>query len=111
MCPRLRNSLVSKSISSNDLSPLLDLDSIIQPQLPDDIGGLLEEFQGTVHRGRSNNLNSSFQEAPREVDFEQLEIGVHSSEMEYGEMDDGYESSPSFIIPKRVYILELPSDR
>ena len=39
----------------------------------------------------------------REVDFEQLGIGVDSSEIDYG---DGI--SPSFIIPKRIYILELP---
>ena len=86
ICPRLRNSLVSNSISPDDLPPLLDMTTTIHPRLPDDLNGLLEEAQG-------------------EVDFEQLGIGIDSREMDYG-----YENSPRFIIPKRVYILELPGD-
>ena len=106
ICPRLRNSLVSNSISSDDLSPLLDMDSTMHPRLPDDLGGLLKETQREFDARLSDNLDSSSEGVQREVDFEQLGIGVDSRDMDYER-----QTSPSFIIPKRVYILELPGER
>ena len=96
ICPRLRSALVANSIPSDDLSPLLDRDSRIHPRLPDDLSGLREETQTGSH---------AREEGRREVDFEQFGIGV-----DYREMDYENQLSPSFIIPKRVYILELPGD-
>ena len=102
ICPRLHKSLVSQSIILDDLSPLLDADSTIYPRLPDKLRLLLEERHGEADRRLSDNLGSQFQEQRTEVDFEQFGIGVDSREMEYQ-----HDTLPRFIIPKRVYILEV----
>ena len=86
ICPRLRTSLESKSVPSRVRSPLLDMDSVIHPRLPDDLVGLRDGDEG-------------------EVDFEQLGIGVESEAMDYGG-----ETTPRFIVPRRVFILELLAD-
>ena len=97
-CPRLHNSLKSKSISSSGLSPLLDIDSRIFPELPCGLS-LLQKRQREVQSRDPDDLREEGEEG---VDFEQLRIGVHSSEL-----DIDREDLPSFIIPKRVYIFDL----
>ena len=109
VCPRLPYALASKSISEDGLSPLLDRDTTIHPRLPDNLRGFLEEVQVKVPPQLSDDLASPIaqgqSEVDREVDFELWGIGVDSREMNYGDED-----SPRLIIPKRVYILELPTD-
>lgn len=56
VCPRLRESLLSKSLPSDDLPPLLDDDSIIYPRLPDDLSSLLEERQREVDPRLFDNI-------------------------------------------------------
>ena len=102
ICPGLRRALLSKSIASDQLPPLLDDDSIIYPRLPDDLGNLLEDRQREVDPRLFDNLGSPYEESPRAVDFEQLGIGADSRQMHHQE-----ETSPRFIIPRRVYILDV----
>ncbi len=102
ICPRLQKSLSTGVINPDDLSPLLDTDSITHPRLPHDIGVLLEESQRQMYPRLANGSSGPFENSEIEVDFEEFGIGVDSRDM-----DDDHESSPSFIIPKRVYILEL----
>ena len=91
-------------------SPLLDSDTTIHPRLPGNLRGLLEEVQVEVPPQLSDDPASSLEQGRSdvdgEVDFERWGIGVDSREMNYGDKD-----SPRLIIPKRVYILELPTDR
>ena len=110
VCPRLRGALASRSVSEDGLSPILDRDTTIHPRLPNNIRGFLEEVQVEVPPQLSDDPASSLEqgqsEVDGEVDFERWGIGVDSREMNYGDED-----SPRLIIPKRVYILELPTDR
>ena len=103
LCPRLQTSLSTRAITHDDLSPLLDLDSVIHPRLPQEIEFLLEEGQRPDGQPSSTSLSGLFEDREIEIDFEQLGIGIDSRQM-----DDKEETSPSFIIPKRVYILDMP---
>ena len=86
ICPRLRASLKSKSVPSIGRSPLLDIAPVFHSRLPNYLVGLLDRDEG-------------------EGDFDKLRIGVDSKEM-----DLVGETAPEFIVPRRVYILELPAD-
>ncbi len=108
VCPRLRGALASRSVSEDDLSPLLDSESTIHRRLPDNLRGFLAEVPVKFPLQLSDDLASPMAQGQSEVDgdvdFEQWGIGVDSREMDYG---DNF--SPRLIIPKRVYILELPT--
>ena len=109
VCPRLRGALASGSVSEDGLSPLLDSESTIHRRLPDNLRGFLEEVQVEVPVQLSDDsaipIEQGQSEVAGEVDFERWGIGVDSREMNYGDKD-----SPRLIIPRRVYILELPTD-
>ena len=105
LCPLFWKSLVSKSISSDDLSPLLDIDTTIHPRLPNNLGNLVGQIQTEVQPQLPDDQDNPLPEGHREVDFEELGIGVDSREMGFGD-----QISPTFIVPKRVYILELPQE-
>ena len=83
LCPRLQRSLSSGQICPTDVSPLLDVDSTIHRRLPHDLRSLLET-------------------SPSKVDFEEFGIGVDSRTMDYDRQE-----LPRFLIPKRVYILNV----
>ena len=100
-CPRLGDSLVSNSISSEHLSPLLDKDSTIHKQLPKGLARLRERDRREHFIRYANDLSRPFDQGSREADFEQLELGVDSRLMDYGD-----ETPPSIIVSRRVYILE-----
>ena len=101
-CPRLQRSLLSRSISPENLAPLLDEDSIIYARLPDGLNHLREEGRRIADLRFADDPNSAFDVSSREVDFEQLGIGVDSSQMDY--RDD---TPPRVVIPRRVYIMEI----
>ena len=84
ICPRLQRSLSTSAISPDDLSPLLDIDSIIHPRLPYEVSILLEESQSQVDPGLRDGLNGPFEDRVLEVDFEQLGIGIDSRQMDDG---------------------------
>ena len=100
-CPRLKQRPLPNYMRANNLSPLLDKDSIIHSSLPDGLNRMLEEGQ----RGIDPRLSDRPSDAVDEnliIDFEEFDIAVDSREMDY----DG-EFPHRFIIPRRVYILEL----
>lgn len=102
ICPRLEGSLISNSTSSDLLSPLLDKDSTIHRRLPKEVFRLREEGRKEFSIRSANNLSRPFNESTREVDFEQLDIGVDSRQMDYGDA-----ARIRVVVPKRVYILEM----
>ena len=99
ICPQLRMSLKSGSVSANTLSPLLNVNSVVHEALPPELVNLMDEMQSSVADGIGDPLDVGLMP----VDFEAFGIGVDSREMQYGST-----FPPRFIIPKRVYILELP---
>ena len=99
VCPRLQNALASRPFPPNDRSPLLDANSTIFSELPPGVSALYERHREI----QSRHPDISFEEGEEEVDFKQMGIGVDSGRMDYWEED-----LPPLIIPKRVYILELP---
>ena len=103
ICPLLRRSLSPETFPPVYFSPLLDTDSKVHASLPQELKLLLEESQSPFHQQVSTRLSGPFEESEIETDFEQLGIGVDSREI-----GDGQETSPTFIIPKRVFILDMP---
>ena len=97
LCPKFWKSLVSKSVSSDDLSPLADIGTTIHSRLPNNLGNLMEQVQ--------TEDQPQIPEGQREVDFEEWGIGVDSREMEFVD-----QILPTFLVPKRVYILELTQE-
>ena len=86
ICPKLIRDLQSRTLSSSDLSPLLDEESIIHPELPDE-------------------LNELIQQGESRVNFEAMNIGVFPEEIGYTR---GFPVGR--LIPKRVYILDLQAE-
>ncbi len=102
ICPRLHGSSSSESTAYDEMSPLQDSDSIVYPRLPDELGALLEEDRRTSAPSLFDNASAVLGEQSATLDFEEFGIGVVSREMEYS-----YGQSPTFIIPRRVYILDI----